>query len=513
MFNCYYNGPALSVYKNKELMSLLKETCPGYIKGKEGVDTKVCCDVAQLKTLKVQTGQARSLFSRCPACIDNFMKHFCFTTCDPDMSLYIEPRLQPKVDNKISVHQCTLKNGSNVTYLQSVNVTVDTDYASKLYNSCSNVQYPEESNKVISLMCGDTDKCSYSKWLSFLGDPAQDYNQAPFLMQYQYSEEHDPKMTPFTTNLTKCSDKGPLQCSCSDCPTPELCPPLPKASPGETKLQKYLVMILPGFVCLSITIVLFVTSLVWAIVTSCNDQNDYVHVQNEADDEVDSSTSSNVSINNDPVQDGNAEVVLNPFKYLALVGSYMEFVIKLIAYRWGVIASRCWFLVIPAMFLLFGCLCGGIYFFKLTTDPVKLWSSPTSRARLEKNYFDQNFGPFYRTEQVIIRPKHMFGSYSMTIKGIYSPVSFGPVFTSGVLTEVFYLQNNLSSITVNGSNGSVVTLNDICFKPLSPDNNNCTIESVINYFQNNLTRLQYFEADDFGFQNINASSHIHYCTR
>ena len=75
--------------------------------------------------------------------------------------------------------------------------------------------------------------------------------------------------------------------------------------------------------------------------TSCNDQNGYVHVQNEPDDEVDFSTctSSNVSINNDPVQDGNAEVVLNPFKYmyLALVGSYMEFVIKLIAYRWGVV--------------------------------------------------------------------------------------------------------------------------------------------------------------------------------
>ena len=96
-------------------MSLLNQTCPWYIKGEGGVDTKVCCDVAQLKTLNVQTEQARSLFSHCPACINNFMKHFCFTTCDPDMSLYIEPRLQPKVDNKISVHQYTLKNGSNVT--------------------------------------------------------------------------------------------------------------------------------------------------------------------------------------------------------------------------------------------------------------------------------------------------------------------------------------------------------------------------------------------------------------
>ena len=28
MFNCYYNGQALSVYKNKELMILLNQTCP-----------------------------------------------------------------------------------------------------------------------------------------------------------------------------------------------------------------------------------------------------------------------------------------------------------------------------------------------------------------------------------------------------------------------------------------------------------------------------------------------------
>ena len=49
----------------------------------------MCCDVAQLEQLVTQMGVARSLFSRCLACIDNFMKHFFFTTCDPHM--YIEP--------------------------------------------------------------------------------------------------------------------------------------------------------------------------------------------------------------------------------------------------------------------------------------------------------------------------------------------------------------------------------------------------------------------------------------
>lgn len=46
----------------------------------------------------------------------------------------------------------------------------------------------------------------------------------------------------------------------------------------------------------------------------------------------------------------------------------------------------------------------GILYLHLTTDPVELWASPSSRCRQEKAYFDTHFEPFYRTEQVIIHP-------------------------------------------------------------------------------------------------------------
>jgi len=45
----------------------------------------------------------------------------------------------------------------------------------------------------------------------------------------------------------------------------------------------------------------------------------------------------------------------------------------------------------------------GIKYIKVTTDPVELWASPHSRSRVEREYFDSHFEPFYRTEQVIIR--------------------------------------------------------------------------------------------------------------
>lgn len=40
---------------------------------------------------------------------------------------------------------------------------------------------------------------------------------------------------------------------------------------------------------------------------------------------------------------------------------------------------------------------------KVTVNPVEIWASPSSRSRVEKDFFDVNFSPFYRTEQVFIK--------------------------------------------------------------------------------------------------------------
>lgn len=42
----------------------------------------------------------------------------------------------------------------------------------------------------------------------------------------------------------------------------------------------------------------------------------------------------------------------------------------------------------------------GIKYLKITTDPVELWAAPNSQSRIEREYFDSNFEPFYRIEQV-----------------------------------------------------------------------------------------------------------------
>ena len=38
-------------------------------------------------------------------------------------------------------------------------------------------------------------------------------------------------------------------------------------------------------------------------------------------------------------------------------------------------------------------------------------------------------------------------------------------------------------------NSSYITLQDICMKPLSPYNNNCTVTSIFQYWQNDVKKL------------------------
>lgn len=45
---------------------------------------------------------------------------------------------------------------------------------------------------------------------------------------------------------------------------------------------------------------------------------------------------------------------------------------------------------------------GGLVYMRITTDPVELWSAPSSQARQERDYFNSHFGPFFRTAQLII---------------------------------------------------------------------------------------------------------------
>ena len=59
-------------------------------------------------------------------------------------------------------------------------------------------------------------------------------------------------------------------------------------------------------------------------------------------------------------------------------------------------------------------------------------------------------------------------------------------------------------------NHSKITLNDICYKPLAPENTNCTIMSVLNYFQNSMDNLN---REAFSWDTIDYVFQMYYCMR
>lgn len=129
-----------------------------------------------------------------------------------------------------------------------------------------------------------------------------------------------------------------------------------------------------------------------------------------------------------------------------------------------------------------------LFRFQVTTDPVELWASPSSRSRVEKEYFDSHFDPFYRNEQIIIRAKNLKGITHPTSLG---NVTFGPAFNDTFLLEVLDLQEKIKAI----GEGTDYAFENICFAPLRTDEDDasldqCAVQSVWGYFQDSVDTFE-----------------------
>jgi Niemann-Pick C1 protein len=185
------------------------------------------------------------------------------------------------------------------------------------------------------------------------------------------------------------------------------------------------------------------------------------------------------------------------------------------------------FTVIGLSLLTCGLMMFGFYYFSVITDPVELWSPVDSETRLNKNYYDTHFRPFYRTTQLIIRPTNTT-PWMHQLPYDTDPRQYSSALDLQFLHQVLDLQNKISSLTGTvycNSNRTIcndkskpnfdvpfkVVLKDACFAPLIPDNNNCTIQSVLNYWQNDPANLDLTSIDDFGVVTGDFITHFTNC--
>lgn len=128
----------------------------------------------------------------------------------------------------------------------------------------------------------------------------------------------------------------------------------------------------------------------------------------------------------------------------------------------------------------------GIKYLSITTDPVELWASPTSRSRVEREFFDSNFEPFYRVQQIILTPKNTDRIYHNTSNGVFE---FGPVYNKTFLKTVLNMINDIKNLKGKDGSTNGVGLEQICYAPLTSPYTGpvtaekCTIQSPWGWFQ------------------------------
>ena len=378
------------------------------------------------------------------------MDHFCLTTCDPDQAAWMN----------ITADDLQHNSDKNTWSIKAVDIYISNEYANELYGSCENVQYPQGSSKVIDVMCGTTE-CDAYKWLNYLGDPAAN-GQSPFKMSYYITNDTlSDGLIAKEYNYMECNTTDlDFQCSCSDCNAPNVCPPPPQPPPNTFPYFKVTVVIVS--VGVSLSFIIFTIALIAAIISMAR-KSGYTKIDGSSDsgrrsrgrygtiedDDNDSLTSSVSSINADVMEDNQTPEGVTappPRRYAATccfrLGSWIEYSIKNAFYHWGKFVAQYWYIVFFFVGMIVIALSFGLFFFEITTDPVDLWSSPTSRAREEKAYFDKNFNPFYRTEMFIVTAPR----YNSTVyfsDGVVGGWKFGPVFDLQVLEEVLHVINVL----------------------------------------------------------------------
>ncbi|KAG7311994.1 hypothetical protein JYU34_001435 [Plutella xylostella] len=496
-YNCPYDGPPKPIEDDAKV--LIEKYCPDI-----AATGTSCCRTDQLKNLDEKIGTAATLLGRCPNCYQNFLKQICAMTCGNNQAEYIHPA---KVVND---------SATGIAYIEEIDYHLSDTYMQATFNSCKEVQVPSMSQLAISVMCGSygATYCTAHRWFSAMGDATIPY--VPFQINYIPGDESKDGFKPYSAVTKKCSEGSPGSpgCSCLDCsascpaPPPRPAPPRPFSIAGAD-----------GYAVIMAIVFVIFTTLFLGGVYCCNQEPNVVDGWGEAralrgdgaeTSPLHSHRSSVVSDNDQEMASPptGADATDAPATFFERLGADTETKMEDFFQWLGVtMASRPWIVLFLGLCLIVG-LGHGIKYMEITTNPVELWASPTSRSRVEREYFDSHFEPFYRTEMLIISSKGLPNIEHKTLDGV---VNFGPVFNASFLLEVRSLQERIKAL------GNTTGIQDICFAPLSspftgpvtPDN--CAIQSIWGWFQNDVEIFNETDVDDQGNE-INYLNKIIDCT-
>ncbi|XP_010372871.1 NPC1-like intracellular cholesterol transporter 1 isoform X2 [Rhinopithecus roxellana] len=446
--SCLSNTPARNI--TGDHLILLQRICPHLY---TGPNTQACCSAKQLVSLETSLSVTKALLTRCPACSDNFVNLYCHNTCSPNQSLFI------------NVTRVAQLGAGQLPAVVAYEAFYQRSFAEQSYDSCSRVRVPAAATLAVGTMCGvyGSALCNAQRWLNFQGDTSN--GLAPLDITFHLLEPGQAVgsgIQPLNERVARCNESqgdNTVACSCQDCAAS--CPAIarPQALDSTFRLGRMpggLVLII--ILCSVFTVVTIL--LVRLRVAPTRDKSKTV----------------------DPKKGINLSDKLS-FSTHTLLGQFFQ--------GWGTWVAS-WPLTILVLSVIpVVVLAAGLVFTELTTDPVELWSAPNSQARSEKAFHDQHFGPFFRTNQVILTaPNRSSYRYDSLLLG---PKNFSGILDLDLLLELLELQERLRHLQVWSPEAQRnISLQHICYAPLNPDNtslSDCCINSLLQYFQSNRTLL------------------------
>jgi Niemann-Pick C1 protein len=374
------------------------------------------------------------ILGSCPACTKNFFNLFCTFTCSPDQSLFVNVTDTAEKNDKILVTE--------------LDQLISDEYGSGFYDSCKDVQNGATGGRAM-LFFGNSK--NYTQLLNFLGEK-RTFGGSPFQINFPRPEDGDFKdMKPILDNPKACNTSDPdYRCACVDCQGS--CTDLPEIQEEESCM----VGLLP---CLSFGVVIvyavFISLLVLAVsghiaaAKRRQSKNERLQLLQDAspDDDEDERD----------VVHGAGGLMDRPNRQY-IVNTYCDRAFSTL----GRACANFPGITIGSSIIIVGLLSLGWLRFEVEQDPVKLWVAPESAAAKEKQFFDTNFGPFFRAEQAFL-------------VNDTNPGEAGTVLSYDTLRWWFDVERRVQ-VLKSDTNG--YTFDDVCYKPLEED---CVIQSISQY--------------------------------
>ncbi|KAG9010875.1 hypothetical protein FRB94_009577 [Tulasnella sp. JGI-2019a] len=458
---CPYDGPPVEP-EDEEFRSLLTSVC-----GPQYADAPVCCTIEQVETLQSNFQQAESIISSCPACRNNFREFYCSFTCSPHQRSFLEVT-------------ATQETSTGETAVKSLDFHVGEELGKGFYDSCKDVKFSATNGYAMDLIGGGAK--NYSAFLQYMGDERPGLG-SPFQINYPTSSFD----TPLNYAPRGCADNElSSRCACVDCPT--VCTVLPYQPPPDSGSTCQV----GGLSCLSLILIVFYTVTTFSFFSGYGflswrrrKNRKYERMALSAESSSNGTGpsrglvgASSLALARDGEESsgvssmrnlGRTQSLFDPIDdYLQPRHYRLNTVIRRFFYRLGLFCASYPFVTLALASTVIGLLNLGWTRFAVETDPVRLWVAPTSETKLQKEYFDEHFGPFYRTEQMFISSAAPAETGSRT----------EPVLSWEHLKWWMKIEEEIRALR---SSPHGYGLEDVCFKPAG-DAGACVVQSISAWF-------------------------------